>query len=142
LWLAGSPDGGGVSMFSQFPTELTALYIRGRVGFDEANRIVAHCPSLQYVTVRVFANVQLLELTKFAQILVRELKQLRSLELMVLSEQSDALNSKLRGEDLDEPEAIVEKRERADSADLGSMMVLIYLVVLGYIGIVSDHNVV
>ncbi|KAG9096274.1 hypothetical protein FRC06_008843 [Ceratobasidium sp. 370] len=98
LWLTGSPDGGGVSMFSQFPKDLTALYIRGRVGSDEANRVVAHCPALRYVTVRVFATVTTSDLVKFARILVRELKDLLSLELMVLSEQHDALSSKLRGE--------------------------------------------
>ncbi|KAG8744560.1 hypothetical protein FRC10_009896 [Ceratobasidium sp. 414] len=89
LWLTGSPDGGG---------DLTALYIRGRVGSDEANRVVAHCPALRYVTVRVFASVLVSDLAKFARILVRELKELLSLELMVLSEQSEALSSKLRGE--------------------------------------------
>ncbi|KAG8721538.1 hypothetical protein FRC08_012203 [Ceratobasidium sp. 394] len=111
LWLTGSPDGDGVSMFSQFPKGLTALYIRGRVGTDEANRVVAHCPALRYVTVRVFARVSMFELEKFARILVGGLKDLLSLELMVLSEQSDALSSKLRGEgeDMAESEAVSEK---------------------------------
>ncbi|QRV73003.1 hypothetical protein RhiJN_01017 [Ceratobasidium sp. AG-Ba] len=102
LWLVGLP-GSNAGIFSQFPSDITALYIRGRVGTEEANQLVARCTDLRYATVRVFASVSSTDLVKFTRVLVSELKQLLSLELMLASEQDACLSSRLREEESGKP---------------------------------------
>lgn len=96
-WVGMPPNGIGESILSDFPVSLRALRIRGRVGVEEADRIVTHCPAIRYVYVRVFGGNVLEDLKRFTSVLLDKLKEILSLELTVLSAQEKKVLAYLDG---------------------------------------------
>ncbi|KAG8759729.1 hypothetical protein FRC11_001514 [Ceratobasidium sp. 423] len=95
LWLGVAPNAMGRSILSHLPISLKILRIRGRVGVEEANAIVANTPpTLRYVYVRVFGGTLLGDIERFTSVLIGKRKAILSLELTVLPKQEiDVLSS-------------------------------------------------